>query len=68
MIDKTQDIILELLINKAEIYLTQEEVFKNKEMENTANSLEWKYRKGSKGNKLKAPYKDRKGVVKSKPK
>ena len=32
-------------------YLVQEEVFKNKEIENTANSSEHKYGKGSKGNK-----------------
>ena len=68
MLDKTQDIILELLINTAEIYLGQEEVFKNKEIENTANSSEWKYGKGSKGKKVKAPYKDRKGKVESDPK
>ena len=68
MIDKTQGIILELLINTAEIYLDQEEVFKSKEIGNTANSSEWKYGKGSKGNKLKALYKDRRGEVKGKPK
>ena len=60
IIDKTQDIILELLTSTAEIYLAQEEVFQNKEIDNPANSPKWKYRKGSKGNKLKAPYKDRK--------
>ena len=48
MIDKTQDIILELLINTAEIYLTQEEVFRKKEIENTAHSSKQKYGKGSK--------------------
>ena len=42
MIDKTQDIILELWINTVEIYLAQEDVFRNREIENTANSSEWK--------------------------
>ena len=37
-VDKTQDIILELLINTAEIYLAHEEVSQNKETENPANS------------------------------
>ena len=68
VIDKTKDIILEVLTNIAEMYLAQEEVFKNKEIENSANSSEQKYGKGSKGNKLKAPYKDRMGEVESKPK
>ena len=40
----------------------------NKEIENTANSSKWMYGKGSKWNKLKAPYKDRKREVKSKAK
>ena len=61
VIDNTQDIILQLLINTVEIYLAEEEVFRNKGIENTANSSEWKYGKRSKENKLKAPYKDRKG-------
>ena len=68
VIDKTQNIILELLINAAEIYLAKEEVSKSKKIENAANSSEWKYGKGFKGNKLRAPYKDRKGEVESKPK
>ena len=50
VIDKTQDIILELLINTAEIYLTHEEVSQNKDIEeNPANSSKWKYRRGLKG-------------------
>ena len=68
VIDKTQDIILELLINTMEIYLAQENVFRKKEIENTTNSSEWKYGKGSKGNHIKAPYKDRKEEVGSKSK
>ena len=31
VLDKTQDIILELLLHSAEIYLVQEELSKNKE-------------------------------------
>ena len=50
------------MINTAEIYLAQEEESQNKEIENPTNSSKWKYRKESKGNKLKAPYNDRKGV------
>ena len=68
MRDKTQDIILELLISTAVIYLAQEEVSQNKEIENPANNSKQKYGKGSKGNKWKAPYKDRKEDVVSKPK
>ena len=48
MVDKTQAIILELLLNTAEIYLAQEEMSQNKEIENPANSSKWKYGKGSK--------------------
>ena len=54
VIDKTQDIIPELLINTMEIYLAQEEVFKSKGIGNTANSSEQKYEKGAMGNKLKS--------------
>ena len=55
--DKTQNIILELLLNSAEIYLVQEELARNKE--NIENKSKKGYGKESKGNKLKAPYKDR---------
>ena len=57
VLDKIQEIILALLINSVEIYLAKEEVSQNKE--NPANSSERKYGQGSKGNKLRAPYKDR---------
>ena len=57
VLDKTQDIILELLLNFAEIYFAQEELSKN--MENYISKLKQGCGKGSKGNKLKAPYKDR---------
>ena len=68
IIDMTQDIICELLISTVGIYLAQEKVSQNKEMESPANSPKWMYGKGSKGHKLKAPYKDRKGGAESKPK
>ena len=68
IIDKTQDIILDLLISTVEIYLAQEEVSQNKEIENPANSPKWKYGKWSKGNRLKAPYKDIRGGAESTPK
>ena len=61
MIDKTQDIILQLLINTAKKYLAQEEVFKSKGIENTANSSEQKYEKMSKGNKLQSSIQRAKG-------
>ena len=43
-------------------------MFRNKEIENSVNSSEWKYVKGSKGNKFRALYKDRKEKVESKSK
>ena len=49
-----------------EIYLAQEEVSHNKEK--PVNSSERKYGKGSKGNTLRAPYKDRRNEVDSTPK
>ena len=52
----------------AEIYLAQEKGSHNKEIENPANSSKLKYVKGSKGNKLKAQYKDRKGGAENNPK
>ena len=55
--DKNHGIILELLINSAEIYLVREELSQNKE--NHVSSSEQKFRKGSNGNRLKAPYQDR---------
>ena len=66
VIDKTQDIILNLLMNCMEIYLAQEVVSQNKEK--IVSSSERKYRKGSKGNKLRALYKDRSSKVESTPK
>ena len=57
VLDKTQDIILELLLHSAEIYLVQEELSNNKE--NCASKSKQGCGKGSKGNKLKVPYKDR---------
>ena len=63
VIDKTQDIILELLMNSMEIYLAQDKVSQNKEQ--FVNSSEKKYGKGSKGNKLRAPCKDRRNEVES---
>ena len=66
VIDKTQDIIPELLMNVMEIYLAQEEVSQNKEK--LVNSSERKYGEGPKGNKLRAPYKDRRSKVESTPK
>ena len=65
VLDKTQDIILELLINSTEIYLAQEEFSQNKE--NYISSSEQKFGKGSKGNKLKAPYKDKQCGIESIP-
>ena len=61
--DKTQDIILELLLHSAEIYSGQEELSENKE--NCLSKSKQGCGKVSKGNKLKAPYKDRpsKGIV-----
>ena len=56
--DKTQDSILEFLINTSEIYLVQER--------GATISSKQKYGKGSKRNKLKAPYKGRRGKVESK--
>ena len=63
VLDKIQDIFLVLLMNSMEIYLAQEEVPQNKE-----KLVERKYGKGSKGNKLRAPYKDRMSRVESTPK
>ena len=57
VLDKTQDTILELLLNFAELYLAQEELSKSKE--NYMSKSEQGCGKGSKGNKVKAPYKDR---------
>ena len=57
VLDKTQNIILELLLNYAEIYLVQEEL--SKYNENVANKSKQGCQKESKGNKLKALYKDR---------
>ena len=59
-LDKTQEIILELLINGVEIYLAKEEVTQNKET--FVSHSERKYGKGSKGNKLITLYKDRSEV------
>ena len=55
VLDKTQDIILELLINSMEIYLAWQQSSQNKE--NCMSKLEQKLGKQSKGNKLKASYK-----------
>ena len=46
-----------------EIYLAWEELSQNKE--NYTSNLEQKFWKGSKGNKLKAPYKDRPSKIKN---
>ena len=54
VLDKTQDIILELLIKSMEIYLAPEELSQNKE--NYISGSEQKFRKGSKGNGLRVPY------------
>ena len=62
VLDKSQDIILELLINYTEINLAWEELSQNKEK--YISNLEHTFGKGSKGNKLKAPYKDRQGEIK----
>ena len=56
VLDKIQNIIFELLLNSAEIYLVQEELAKHKE--NIKNKYKQGCGKKSKGNKLKAPYKD----------
>ena len=64
--DKSQDIILELLMNSMEIYLAQEELSQNKEK--LVKSSERKYGKGCKENKLRAPYKDEKSGIESTPK
>ena len=63
VLDKTQDVILELLLNYAEIYLAQQELSRNKE--NYMRKSKQGCGKGSKGNKLKAPFKDRpsKGIL-----
>ena len=66
VLDKTQDIILELLMNSMEICLAQEEISLNKEK--FVCSSERKYGKASKGNKLRTPYKGRRSEVKSTPK
>ena len=66
VIDMTQDIILDLLMNSMEIYLVQEEVFQNKEK--LVNNSGRKYGKRSKGNKLRAPCKDRRSQIESMPK
>ena len=63
VIDKTQDIILEFLINTLEIYLAQKKVSQNKEK--LVNSSEREVWEGSKGNKLRALYKDRKSGIES---
>ena len=57
VLNKTQDIILELLLNFRAIHLTQKELSKNK----VNNMSKWEQGCGKrpKGNKLKAPYKDR---------
>ena len=65
VLDETKDITLELLINSTEIYLAWEELSQNKE--NNISSSEPKFGKGSKGNMLKAPYKDRQCGIQSKP-
>ena len=57
VLDKTLNIILELLLNSAEIHLVQEELSKNKA--NVTHKSKQGCGKRSKGNKLKAPYKDR---------
>ena len=57
VLDKTQDMILELLLHSAEIYLVQEEWSKNKE--SCTSKSKQGCGKGSKGNKLKTLYKDR---------
>ena len=51
VLDKTQDIILELLNNSSEIYLAWKELSQNKE--NYISHLEQKFGKASKGNKVK---------------
>ena len=53
--DKTQDIILELLLHFVEIYFTQEKLSGNKK--NCESKSKQGCGKGSKGNKLKAPVK-----------
>ena len=57
VLDKTQNIILELLLSSAEIYLIQKELGKNKD--NIKNKSKHWCGQESKGNKLKAPYKDK---------
>ena len=66
VIDKTQDIIPESLMNSMEIYLAQEEVSLNKEK--LVNNAGRKYGKGLKVNKLRAKYNDRRSEVESAPK
>ena len=66
VIDKTQDTILELLMNSMEIYVVQEEVSQNKEK--LVSSSERKYGKGFKGKNLRALYKERRNEVESTPK
>ena len=52
-----------ILINSTKIYLVQEESSQNKE--NYMSDSEQKFGKGSKGNKLKAPYKERQSEIKN---
>ena len=65
VLDKTEEHILELLINSTDISLAQEELSQSRE--NYVSDSEQKVVKGSKGNKLKAPYKDRQHSIESIP-
>ena len=57
VLGQNQNIIWELLLNSVEIYLVQEELDRNEE--NIENKSKHGCGKESKGDKLKAPYKDR---------
>ena len=61
VINKTQEIILEFLLRSAEIYLAIEE--RSGSETKVLNKSERKHGNGAKGNKLRAPYKDRKSQV-----
>ena len=61
VLDKTQEIILEFLPGSAEIYLARKE--RSRSEGKFLSNLERKYRNRSKGNKLTAPYKDRKSQI-----
>ena len=61
VLDKIQEIFLEFLLGSAEIYLAREERSRSKEK--FLSNSERKYGNGSKGNKLRAPYKDRNNQI-----